>query len=79
MYYPLIVNFSPIYYFMYDNFNKYINNIKISRNYCSVIHIISCLFLLTRGLYLISRFLYLITRGLYLITRGLYLITRGLY
>ena len=45
MYYPLIVNFSPIYYFMFINFNKYTNNIKISRNYCSALHILGCLFM----------------------------------
>ena len=43
--YPLIVNFSPIYYFMFVNLNKYTNNKKISRNYCSIFHIIGCLIL----------------------------------
>ncbi len=43
--YPLIINFSPIYFYMFINFNKYITNKKLSRNYCSFFHILGCLFL----------------------------------
>ena len=45
MYNPFLVNFSTIFYCMFNFFNKYTNNHKLSRNYCSSIHIICCLFL----------------------------------